>query len=74
MYYGQCHHNPSPEDLQINKCRCGWHTGEVTKVEVAARGLPVYCDNCGGRANHYVIFHPRERLEAYDALMIELPP
>lgn len=60
-------HVASPDDLTILKCWCGWTSDELTVDEMAARGIPWYCDRCGKQSLRYIKFAPRERDEAYHA-------
>lgn len=53
--------------------RCGWHSKELTREELARRGLPWYCDDCGATGLRYMTFEPHERVEAYYQLGLQLP-
>jgi len=74
MHYGHPPHTPSPDDLMIMRCRCGWFSGEMTLSQFADRGVPLYCDRCSNSATMWVRFHPSERAKAYDALGLTPPP
>ena len=67
-------HVPSPEDLLILKCRCGWTSKELTVPELSERGIPWYCDKCGRRNLRFIRFAPHERAGAYAEFGIMLPP
>ena len=68
MYYGHPPHVPSEDDLTVLKCRCGWHSKELTKAGMTDLGIPWYCDACGKQGLQWVRFHPSERARAYDAI------
>lgn len=72
MYYGHPPHVATPLDLTILKCRCGWHSKELTRDELHDLGIPWYCDDCGKKGLQYIKFHPSERAQAYDAIGIEV--
>lgn len=62
MDFGHPQHVPSPDDLTILHClKCDWQSGELTCAQVAGRGVPWYCDDCGKAGLHWVRFHPSER-------------
>lgn len=61
MHYGHPPHQPSPEDLTVIWCTCGWLSKELTRPELKDLGLPWYCDDCGRQSLYYARFHPRER-------------
>lgn len=69
MHYGHITHVPSPDDLTIMHCSCGWYSKELTKPEVKALGIPWYCGGtCGKSGLKYMIFHPNDRIMAHDAI------
>ena len=69
MFYGHEKHVPSPDDLTILSCFCGWRSGELTRAEVADLGVPLWCQRHGCRAKaSWVTFHPRERERALACL------
>jgi predicted RNA-binding Zn-ribbon protein involved in translation (DUF1610 family) len=75
MYYGHTPHIDSPEDMTVLDCRhCGWQSAELTRDEIAERGVPWYCDNCGKTGLHWVRFHPRERAMAYELITPHTAP
>ena len=69
MHYGHPPHIPSPGALTFLKCEnhkpspCGWF-GPYTEEERDAKGVPWYCDNCGGKVYHWVRYHPSEEANA----------
>jgi hypothetical protein len=65
MYYGHKPHVPSPDDLTLLHCFCGWTSEELTRQQLSDRGIPWYCDNCGKSGLQFIHFHPRERHAAY---------
>ena len=46
-------------------CRaCGWVSAEQIGVQMADRGIPWYCDNCGKRPVDFITYTDEERYEA----------
>ncbi len=70
MYYGNEPHKPSSDDRTVIACRCGWFSPEMTKDALLELGVPWYCDDCGAIVTRFATFHPRERAEAYEFLLI----
>ena len=65
MHYGYPPHAPSPEDRTMIRCNaCGWLSPEMTIQELGQRGVPWYCDGCGGVATRFATYAPHERDEA----------
>ncbi len=65
MYYGHPPHVPSPEDVTILHCfSCDWQSGELSRKQLAEKGVPWYCENCDRPGLHFIHFHPSERAEA----------
>lgn len=75
MNYGHAKHVPSPDDLTVLYCRCGWRSDEMTETQLGELGVPWYCGNCdgSGSAIFFIKFHPDERSEAYRAANIDPP-
>ena len=58
-------HISGPDDKTILRCgRCGWRSGELSVDQMRDRGIPWYCDQCGGTNLHFVKFAPSERDDA----------
>lgn len=55
MHYNSAPHVPSPEDLTILSCRCGWRSQELTREQVKALGVPWYCGACDKQNLHWTI-------------------
>ena len=64
MYYGHAPHVPSPEDLTVMWCICGWRSKELSRQEIRDLGVPWYCDECNNKNLMWVKFHPTERAKA----------